>query len=56
MQRKVHIPRQLPALVLTMSLFAALAGTDAPNAVVVSRPGFREEVKAITGGAGADVV
>lgn len=27
MQRKVHIPRQLAVLVLTMSLFAAFAGT-----------------------------
>jgi len=35
---------------------AVLQAEYAPHATVVSRPGFREAVKAITGGAGADVI
>lgn len=35
---------------------AAIAGLYAPDALIAADPGFRETVKALTGGAGADVV
>ncbi|MGL3820548.1 NADPH:quinone oxidoreductase family protein [Sphingopyxis sp. R3-92] len=34
----------------------AIAGLYAPDALIAADPGFREQVKALTGGAGADVV
>lgn len=34
----------------------AVAQLYAPDAVIAAEPGFREEVKALTGGAGADVI
>lgn len=34
----------------------AIAGLYAPDALIAAEPGFRETVKAVTGGAGADVV
>ncbi len=35
---------------------AAITGLHAPEAVISADPGFRDEVKALTGGAGADVI
>ena len=35
---------------------AAIAKLYAPDAVIAAEPGFREEVKALTGGKGADVI
>ena len=35
---------------------AAIAGLYAPDALIAADPGFRETVKALTGGAGADVI
>jgi len=56
----VDLARHLGARVIAASASAqkraALTHLHAPYAVIDSAPGFREQVKAITGGAGADVV
>jgi NADPH:quinone reductase len=56
----VDLAKHLGARVIAASASAekraAIANFYAPDAVIDSAPGFREEVKAITGGAGADVV
>ena len=56
----VDLARHLGARVIAASAApekrAAIAGIYSPDAVIDSAPGFRETVKAITGGTGADVV
>ena len=56
----VDLARHLGARVIAASASpekrATIARLHAPEAVIDSAPGFREQVKAITGGAGADVI
>lgn len=56
----VDLAQQLGARVIAASASAekraAIAGLYAPAAVIDSAPGFRETVKHLTGGAGADII
>lgn len=56
----VDLAKALGARVIAVASRAAkrqaLAGLYAPDAVIAAEPGFRETVKALTGGKGADVV
>ncbi|PQM27911.1 NADPH:quinone oxidoreductase [Sphingopyxis lindanitolerans] len=56
----VDLGRALGARVIAAASSAAkrdaVASAYAPDAVIAAEPGFREEVKALTGGQGADVI
>ena len=56
----VDLAKALGARVIAAASSAAkreaIARLYAPDAVIAAEPGFREEVKALTGGAGADVI
>ena len=51
-----HLGARVIAASASAEKRAAIAELYAPDAVIDSAPGFRDEVKALTGGAGADVI